>query len=117
MLAKEIKIANIKQQRLFIEEQLKKFLGDDRPRDGDVSYPYVGYVFPENIVYFEKEGFDVIEIEYDDARLKGNIITLFTPSDEIELSEEEIAQAEAVNYKQEEADAFNPLAAIFGGMS
>ena len=94
MLAKEIKMANIKKQREFIEAQLKKVsLTND---DGDTSYPYVGHLFPEVKQYFKKEGFKIVEFNSDSitSLTKGRSIYLFTIEDEVELSDAELEEAE-----------------------
>lgn len=94
MLAKKIKMENIKKQREFIEAQLKKLsLSND---DGDTSYPYVGYIFPEIKRHFISEGFKIVEFNSDSivALTKGRPIHLFTIKDDIVLSDEELREAE-----------------------
>lgn len=65
MLAKESKIANILKQR----EYIKKMLLAPR-KDGNPSYVYVGQVFPENIEYFEREGFTITKAHSDQLSVK-----------------------------------------------
>ena len=101
MLAKELKIKTLKQQREFIKEQLKQIPAGRK--DGDTSYRYVGYIHPEVIEYFENEGFVVTRIKSDllTAMAKGLPVYLFTVGN-IKLTEEELKQAEA--YQAEDKD-------------
>ena len=101
MLAKEIKIKTLKKQREFIREQLNVF--PTNRSDGNSGYIYVGYIHPEVIKYFESEGFVVTCVKSDllSALTKGMPVYLFTIGD-IELSEEELKQAEEYEPKDEE---------------
>lgn len=93
MLAKEVKIKTMKKQREFIKKQL---LGTSKDKDGDTSYRYVGYIYPEVRKYFENEGYDVREVK-NEAVLgftKGLPLFVFTVGD-IVLTEEESRQAES----------------------
>lgn len=92
MLAKELKIKNLKKQRDFIEGMLR-FVADEK--NGDISATYVGYVFPENVSHFQAEGYDVVRIKSDclTAAVEGSPVYLFIPQD-IVLTEEELKQAE-----------------------
>lgn len=94
MLAKEIKIKTIKQQREFIENWIKKLV--DHQKDGDASFPYCGHIYPEVVKYFEEEGFKVDKITSDTIFpiTKGKPIYLFSVQDDITLSDEEQKQAE-----------------------
>ena len=98
MLAKEIKIRNLKQQREFIRRMLE--LHKSIPEiDGNTAYCYEGELFPEVIEYFEKEGFTIRQFfsadgEWEAVSDEGFPMYLFTIDDEIELSEEEMKQAE-----------------------
>ena len=60
MLAKELKIKNLMQQRAFITERIQKRFDS---LDGDTVFIYVGQLFGENILYFKNEGFKIISIE------------------------------------------------------
>ena len=93
MLAKETKIHNLIHQRNFIEVQLGLF-----NKDGDPAYRYAGYLYPENREYFEKEGYDVTIIASADALkiTKGLPLNIFTPSDEIILTPEEVTTSETI---------------------
>lgn len=119
MLAKELKIKNIKRQREFIQEQIEKMLKHPN-EDGNTAYPYVGYVFPEVIDYFKGEGFAVkrVNSEMLIAATKGVPAYLFIVSDEVKLSEEEMKEAEEVEYELDEddvPDAFDDMMTAFFG--
>ena len=103
MLAKELKIKTLKQQREFIKEQLKQIPAGRK--DGDTSYRYVGYIHPEVIEYFENEGFVVTRIKSDllTAMAKGLPVYLFTVGN-IKLTEEELKQAEEYEAETEDDD-------------
>lgn len=93
MLAKEAKINTLIIQRDFIE-RLLRCLGED----GDSSYRYAGYLYPENRKYFEEEGYDITTITSIEALqiTQGLPLNIFTPSDEITLTEEEILFSKAI---------------------
>lgn len=117
MLAKELKIKTLKKQREFIAEQLSHV---DTRGDGDTAYSYVGYIHPEVIKHFESEGFVVTPVKSDmlNVATKGKPVYVFTIGD-IELTEEELQQAEA--YEPEESDDDSDddvpdfIAALLGG--
>lgn len=102
MLAKDIKVGTLFQQRDFIEAQLKGALKPER--DGDPSYSYIGYIYPENLDYFENEGYTVQNVCGSDvltAITKGRPMYLFTPKTDLTLSEEELQEsAEAWEQKR-----------------
>ncbi len=106
ILAKEIKIKNIRKQREFIEEQLSQML--DNPReDGSTAYRYVGQVLPEVIDYFTKEGFKVEHITSSGAltvSTMGLPVYLFTISDEVVLTDEELQEAEEVEIEPDDEE-------------
>ena len=104
MLAKELKIKTLKKQREFIKEHVKN--GDGSP-DGDTSYIFIGYVYPEVIEYFHSEGINAEEIKSDilTAITGGRPIYLFTVGD-VTLTEEEYQEAEAYNVEASD-DASN----------
>ena len=100
MLAKEIKIKNLKQQREFIESELKCLSLFPR-NDGDPSYLYIGNLFPEVSEYFEQRGFDVSQVMTLDGSSEvltdtGYPVYLFTISDELILNGNELKEAEEV---------------------
>ena len=103
MLAKEIKIKTLKKQREFIEKQLAHI--PTGREDGDSAYRYVGHIYPEVIKHFESEGFVVTLVKSDmlSALTKGMPVYLFTVGD-IELSEEELKQAEEYEAETEDDD-------------
>lgn len=97
LLAKKLKIEKLKRQREFIYECLSEQLSDGSP-DGDVSFIYIGKVFPEVISYFKDEGFQVDELISDSliAESRGMHVYRFTISDALCLTDEERKLAEAV---------------------
>ena len=124
MLAKELKIKTILKQRQFIENMI---LMKSKNNDGDPACPYVGHLYVENIQYFKDMGFDVKYVESDalKADFKGLPAYIFTPSDEIVLSDEEMKEAEKykgpsmdqVIYAMDEDAADKFMQALFGGMA
>lgn len=107
MLAKEIKIRNLKKQRNFIEKDLLKVMS--LREDGDVVYYYRGHLFQEVKEYFENEGFNVERIDPPGKLASilggGMPVYCFTLKD-IELTEEELEQANAYEPENsEEEDA------------
>ena len=120
MLAKEIKIKNIKKQREFIESQLRKV--SELNTDGDISYTYIGYIFPEVQKHFVKEGFKINQYMSDfiAAFTKGHPINLFTIKDDVVLSDAELEEAENVETTNEkferilkESGIENPFETVF----
>jgi len=104
MLAKENKIRTILKQRSIIEDELSQLSS----RNGDPSYRYEGYIYKENIEYFEKQGYKVVLVESDilKAMLKGRPVYFFTPNDEIiNLNEEEMKEAEKYRLPARKTDA------------
>lgn len=101
MLAKEIKIKNLKKQREFIRKQLANAAAME---DGDISYVYIGYIFSEVVEYFENEGFKVerIEDKLPIPLAKGRPAYLFTINDDIELTKEELEEAEVYELEEPE---------------
>ena len=100
MLAKIIKIANIKKQREFIEKQLIEL--SELNEDGDISYLYTGYLFPEVRSYFEMEGFKIEDFFNETTAPSARFRThhLFTINDELKLDDDEWNDAE--NYSKED---------------
>lgn len=107
MLAKDCKIGNLKKQREFIQRQLE--YAKEKSSDGDTVYMYTGHLYPEVIKYFEEEGFTITKLQSDILNLvtKGLPIYLFTVSDEIVLSDEELKEAEAREGFKGEANTFD----------
>lgn len=108
MLAKEWKIRKLKEQGKFIKEMMDGIYSERR--DGDISYRYVGHVFPEVKEYFEKEGFTVTKVENEQLSAKhhGFPVYLFIPNEQLlALSEEELERAKA--YRADETpESQNP---------
>lgn len=107
MLAKDVKIRNLKRQREFIRKQLSP---TEPRKDGNPAYRYAGHIYPEVIKYFEDEGYVITEVHSDmlTAAANGLPVYLFIPKD-IKLSEEEMKQAEAYASEDEEAKAEEQL--------
>lgn len=107
MLAKDVKIRNLKRQREFIRKQLSNA---EQRKDGNPAYRYAGHIYPEVIKYFEDEGYVITEVHSDMlmAAANGMPVYLFVPKD-IKLSEEEMKQAEAYASEDEEAKAEEQL--------
>ncbi len=95
MLAREMKIKTIKQQREFIKAALSAYR-----KDGNPSYSYVGQVYPEVVHYFEKEGYFVTKLNFEGllVRTAGQPVYRFTISD-FHLTDDEFKEAE--DYKPE----------------
>ena len=91
MLAKQQKIKHIKIQKKFIKERLKYVA-----KDGNPAYRYVAQVLPEVIDYFRNEGYNVERITSDTLKAKtiGLPVYLFTISDDVVLTDEELKQAD-----------------------
>lgn len=94
LLAKILKIKTLKKQRNYIKRGI--FSLASRGDAGDPSFRYTGYIYPEVIKYFETEGFDITVVKSDLvlATTKGKPIYIFTPKDNLELSEKEMEKAE-----------------------
>ena len=93
MLAKETKIHNLILQRNFIKTHLKCL-----NKDGDPTYRYLGYIYPENREYFEREGYDIdTSTSIEALKITGGFhLNIFTPSDLILLTSEEETSSEAI---------------------
>ena len=102
MLAKDIKVKTLLRQRDYIEKELSK-AGDSKNRDGDPTYTYCGCIYPENIEYFENEGFDIALVKSDmlTAALRGHRLYLFTPKEDIELGMNDMQDAEELLKKEQ----------------
>lgn len=98
MLAKNLKIKNLKRQRKFITDQIEEMVKNP-PRDGNTSFLYIGNIFPENRKYFEQEGFNITLLNYLEytSESKGMPIYRFSVKDEIILEEEELEKAYRIN--------------------
>ena len=109
MLAKELKIQNLKRQREFIDLRLQEYLKNP-PIDGGVTFTYYGKLFPETISYFTSNGFNVSCLTVDSAANTrfglpvGLPIYCFSVSDDIALTDEELKIAEKVKYQPPEKD-------------
>lgn len=116
MLAKELKIANIMQQRAFITEAIKKHM---RCSDGDPSFGYIGQLFKENIEYFRNEGFDITSFEPGTLpETKYMPLHIFVVDEsKVKLSDEEWDEAKKINLEDiPNSSSFGDvLASLFGG--
>ena len=94
MLAKELKVRELIRQRNFIKGELKT----PRP-DGDPSYRYIGYVFPENKKHFEENGYNVTTFFGVEVLpvTEGKPLNVFTPKDDIILTAEEEAESKQLS--------------------
>jgi len=63
MLAKIAKMQNLRKQRDYIYSQLTYLIQNSE--DGDITYHYLGQIFPENVRYFEEEGFKIVKVQTD----------------------------------------------------
>lgn len=99
--ARRIKIQTVAVQRELIAKQLSHTCLSP---DGSTEYSYAGHVYPENIQYFENNGWTVKKIESEmlTIQYKGAPVYLFTVSDDIVLTEEEMEEAE--EYVDEDLD-------------
>jgi len=102
MLAKVIKIANLKKQREFILEQILTI--SETNTDGDISYLYTGYLFPEVRSYFENEGFKIEDFFNEKDGISTEFCThhLFTIRDNLKLTDNEFNEAENFDYITED---------------
>ena len=93
MLAKELKIRNLKRQREHIKNALSSV--DSVRKDGNTAYGYAGDLYPEVRKYFEDEGFTITKIESDKlTSMNGGLPTYIFTVGEVELTEGELKQAE-----------------------
>ena len=91
-IAKRAVIANISKQREVLLNALVK-----TKRDGDPTLRYVGFLFPENRAFFEKEGFVITTAKSSRPEHEGFDINIFVPNAEaMVLTGEEMAEAEAI---------------------
>lgn len=101
MLAKTIKIKTMMTQR----EDLKELLSD--PECWSCGYvEFEGFIYPENLKYFENEGFTISrKLPRDLMGLMGcEIPTYLFTVNSVELNEQELAEAEAYKPEEEEED-------------
>lgn len=92
MRAKEQMIKQLMIQREFIRERLRDTLNKS---DGDPSLVYHGYVYPQNIRYFNDLGYCVEEVksEYLKALAKGRPTYLFHPKEDLGLETDELDES------------------------
>lgn len=111
MLAKELKIQNIKRQREFINSRFELLINEPC-KDGNTAFVYVGHVLPEVITYFEKEGFCVEKVSAGTIETRYLPAYLFTISDQTILNEDEEKTAEKVDCSCESGESGEGLEAF-----
>jgi len=121
MLARKLKISTLKRQQNFIQERLEA-LGNSK--DGNIAFTYVGHLYPEVKRHFELQGFDIKTVRSDslEALTYGIPVYIFTPSNEITLTDTELEEAENYvvddvvdDFPQEITDWERALAEVFFG--
>ena len=100
MLAKELKIKTLMKQRKYIEDMISN---TQYNVDGDTSIVYVGKIYPENLAYFNAQGYAVDTYSSDDILKSagGRPINLIYISNEVRLSKEEIERSQEINKEDE----------------
>ena len=78
MLARKIKIRTLESQKAKLKEVLLELENTGR-------YVHNGHVYPENVKYFEEQGFEV--------KVSDNGEVVFTVRDDIILTEDELRQS------------------------
>lgn len=104
MLAKELKIQNLKRQREFIKSNVELMIKEP-DKDGDTTFVYVGHVFSEVIAYFQGEGFCVKKVSDGTIETRYIPVYLFTISDQTILNEDEEKTAEKVDCSCESGES------------
>lgn len=115
MLAKELKIQNLKRQREFIKSKLELMIKDPY-KDGDTTLVYVGYVFSEVIAYFQGEGFCVEKVSSGTTETRYIPVYLFTISDKTILDDADGKKAEEVDCSCESCESGEGLEAFLKRM-
>ncbi len=102
MLARDIKIRQLIEQREYIERKLE---GAMERRNGDCSYIYTGHLYPENVEYFRREGFSINLVESDalKATTMGVPVFLFTIAIDVRLNDEEVRKSRTFARKAEKS--------------
>lgn len=96
MLAKELKIQNLKRQREFIKSRIELLINEPS-EDGDTALVYVGHVLPEVIAFLQGEGFCVNKVSSGTAETRYLPVYLFTISDKTILDGDDGKRAEEVD--------------------
>lgn len=114
MLASEIKATNILRQREYIERMLEELKGND---DGDMCFPYVGVICPENLTYFGMQNVRVCKSDNQFlSALTGGRPIYIISVDEAEVTDDELkkameesqqAKSSEAPAQSEDSDAFN----------
>lgn len=115
MLAKELKIQNIKRQREFIKSRFELLINEPN-KDGDTAFVYVGHVLPEVTAFFQVEGFCVEKVSSGTIETQYLPVYLFTISDQTILDKEEAKKAEKVDCSCESGESGEGLEAFLKSM-
>ena len=115
ILAKELKIQNLKRQREFIKSTVELMIKEP-DKDGDTTFVYVGHVFPEVIAYFQGEGFCVKKVSDGTIETRYIPVYLFTISDKTILDDDDGKKAEEVDCSCESGELGEGLEAFLKRM-
>lgn len=96
MLAKELKIQNLKRQREFIKSRIELLINEPS-KDGDTALVYVGHVLPEVTAFLQGEGFCVNKVSSGTIETQYLPVYLFTISDKTILNDDDGKRAEEVD--------------------
>ena len=96
-LGREIKIANLMAQRNFLETMLTKEC-ITHSHIGSSTITYIGYIFPENIAWLKANDISISKHEPKEE-FPGTTTYLLTPSDDIMLTNEELAKSACIAEK------------------
>lgn len=99
MLAKELKIKNLKKQREFIKMQVTR---KGKSKDGDITYRYVGEIYSEVIADLKNEGFIITKVESDLLTALSGGLPTYLITGNVKLTEEELKEAEAYKVDEDE---------------
>ena len=90
-LGRALKIANLKAQRKYLEEAIRTKV-KNTTLDGNPTIRYIGYIFPENLIWLSEENIDIVKLS-DVNVLDGYSIYILTPQNDILLNTEENAKS------------------------
>ena len=93
---RQLKITRYMIQRAYLEGMLLHTIGKPS-NDGDFSERYVGHIYPENRLWLKENGIETYTSRITDSNseLFGCEMNTFSISDEIKLTEEELAESNA----------------------
>lgn len=124
MHAKEQKIHLLMIQRRFLEGRIDECAM--KSEDGDPSWRYIGYIYPENIEYLNNLGYDVTPVNNEllTAKAGGRSVYLIAPKEtfgNIAISDEDLKKSEAyadelcMKQQENEHPSFGSILAGFLG--